>query len=163
MTEPARPFRIGGKDPVERAYQGASEQEVRQQVEADRGQFMGMHARVLSTEREARRFRPDITHVRVVWEAPPWDGLGVRLVGVHPEVGWRTVPEAKLAIKELRLLKREMIAHKREETGNKTAARRAGNQGAVANYTVQAEGWERGILAVDGAIRELEYWQLRAT
>ena len=159
-TAQAPANRVGGQPPVQREYEGSDDDEIQRMIAADADVFIGMKPRFLNKQVTSRRLRGDIIHVSAVWEAPPFAGPGVRLVGTQPEVVWSTVANAKLAIKELRLVKRTFTANKREATGNKTAARSAGDDAGVANYTHQAEAWERGIRAVYAVVRDLDYWLL---
>jgi len=165
MSVAPQAFQTGGQGPVERTYEGRDQEDCRRQMSAESPIFQGMVPNVLSVERIDRRFRPDVTVMVVRWQAPPWNGPGVRLVGTQPEVIWSTVAEAKHAIKELRLVKRDFTASKREATGNATAARRRESSSdakarAAAPYVYEAEQWERGILAVDEVIRDLDRWLL---
>jgi hypothetical protein len=161
MTEPLRPMnRAGGQPPVERVYEGPTDEACKVAMDNESSVFSGMQPRVLARERVDLRFRPDISRWRVVWEAPPFAGPGTRLVGTQPEVVWSTPAEAKFAIKELRLVKKTMTAHKREASGGRTAARKMGDAAGVANFDYQVSAWERGILSVDSVIRDLEGWLL---
>ncbi len=110
---------------MEKTYSGATESEAQAAYEADADTMAaeGLQASGFAWSKEVRRLRPDVMHLTVTYGAEdPWTGVRFYRSGAV-RVNYATPQEARGAIAELRMKKKELALQKKGLGATATALR----------------------------------------
>jgi hypothetical protein len=159
---------VGKPEPIVSIYAGSFGQaDEKYAAEKTLLSGAGYIATELGRTVEKRALRPDITQIEVRYDYPPVadDWTGARLVNDEFEAAWNDAAEAKHLMKQLRLARKELVALKREQTGNATAARRTvrgteAKAAVAAPHVALADRYELRIRNLDAVMRDIEGWLL---